>query len=102
MYKVPRKLKNKYSISEYIEGNDFYNSELLRKIPKLPVSGYYTIPNNEYRIDLLTSAIYGTSDCSQILLYYNGLRIEDLKIGVVLKYPSIDDINEMLMSISRK
>jgi hypothetical protein len=101
MYKGPKNIKEKFSISEYIKGNDIFGSQLLVDIDALPVEGYYTISQSEYRIDLITSRIYGDSKYSQILLYYNRLTIDDLKRGTILKYPSLDSIEEMVRNISK-
>lgn len=102
MYKGPKKLTEKFSISEYIEGDDIFGSQLLRDIRELETAAYHTIDKYEYRIDLITSAIYGDPKYSQILLFYNGLGISDLKRGIILKYPSLDDIEEMIRNINKK
>jgi hypothetical protein len=92
--------KKDIDIESYIEGTDVFNSKALYLIPKLPVSGRYTIDLTEYRIDLISLDLYKTSSMAQIILIYNGLTVSQLSKGVVLKVPYLADIRNLFKRIS--
>lgn len=100
MYK-PKNVSERYSISEYIEDNDIFNSALVSQIIELEPYKTYIINRYQYRIDLIAADIYGSPKYSQILLLYNGLQLSDLSIGTKLQYPKLSDIQDLIKDISR-
>lgn len=80
---------------------DPLNSYLLYQIPLLPSIGTYTIRKEENRPDLLSYTLYGDTQYWWIILWYNSLyKPEDLKVGVKINYPSLNNIEQLYMNAS--
>lgn len=92
--------KLEFDLSSYIENGDIYNSKVLYMIPKLPSIGEYTVDLAAKRIDLISLDLYNTTEMSEIILLYNGVTIDQLTKGTVLRVPSLDDIRKLLRSVS--
>lgn len=100
MYIPENKLtgSNNYSLSNYIDGNDVYNSKFLYLFMKLPPTGYYTINRYEKRIDLISQDIYA-EDYSDLLLMYNSIKVEGLTLGKVLRLFSIQQLDNLISNL---
>ena len=89
-----------FDLKPYLEGADIYNSKIFYMIPKLPSIAIYRVDMNEYRIDLISLDIFGTDSLAEVLLIYNGMTIDQLKSGVELKVPRIDDLRNLFRNIN--
>lgn len=100
------KTSDKYDMAKFIELKsdgvfNSLNSYFLYKLPLLHAVGYYTIRKEENRPDLLSYNIYGETQYWWILMWYNHfLKPQDLKNGVLIKYPSKSAIQQMYMEAS--
>ena len=96
----------KYDMVKFVELTedgvfDSLNSYFLYQIPKLPTVGYYTIRAEDKRPDMLSYRIYGETQYWWVLMWYNNfLKPQDLKIGAVIKYPSISAVEQLYMNAS--
>ena len=97
---------DKYDMAKFLEFDedgvfDCLSSYFLSEIPKLPLSGNYTLRAEEERPDLLSYNIYGDTQYWWILLWYNNmLKPQDLKVGTIIKYPSLSSIEQLYMNAS--
>lgn len=97
---------DKYDMAKFIEFADdgvfdCLNSYFLYQIPLLPLIGYYTIRTEENRPDLLSYTLYGDTQYWWIIMHYNNLlKPQDLKSGVIIKYPSLSSIEQLYLSAS--
>lgn len=87
-------------IESLIEGGDLYNSKFVYILKSLPSQGEYLVVLNKYRIDLISYDIYNSYDYGEIILIYNGITISELRPGVILRSPSIDDLNTLASKLS--
>lgn len=84
---------------------DIVDSEFLSSIRKLKKFNTYTITSEEGRPDLLSERIYGLGEIQfwWILMILNELRLpKDLKRGMIIKYPSRDDLEGIYLSLGNK
>jgi len=93
--------KDRFNIRRFVEYKDnlfdFINSQFLIELNKLSVFGQKQVVAEESRPDLLSYNIYGTTDLWWILLYYNNLvSPTDLKYGMIIKYPSLEDVELLI------
>lgn len=73
------------NLSNYIEGEDVYNSLFLHIINDPTIErSLYQITVYEYRPDLIARDFYGSEDYLGILLVQVGLSLEQYKKGTVL------------------
>jgi hypothetical protein len=87
MYNKPTKYTYTLEeLSNYIEGNDVYNSSFLSIIsnPSLPRITY-VITENEYRPDLIAHDIYGSSSYEGMLILQAGITLSGFTKGRVLE-----------------
>lgn len=98
--KTSSKLANRINIiSRYFDGTDVTNSVLFKELPNLEAHGEIEVTS--CRFDLLASQkeIYGDPMYGWVLQIYNGLTEDDLKLGMKIPYPSLDDVKELIMSL---
>lgn len=97
---------DKFDMAKFMEFGDdgvfdVLSSYMLYAIPQLTTIGYYTLRTEEERPDLLSYSIYGDTQYWWILLWYNHLlKPQDLKTGMVIKYPSLSSIEQLYMNAS--
>ena len=73
------------NLSNYIEGEDVYNSLFLHIINDPTIErSLYQITVYEYRPDLIARDFYGSEDYLGILLVQVGINLEQYKKGTVL------------------
>ncbi len=93
----------RYDMAKFMEYNgcfDILNSYFIKEVRKLPLFGEYVIQNEEMRPDLISYRIYGNTQYWWILLIYNKLtNHEELVNGVVLKYPSLEDLEDLYFKL---
>lgn len=70
-------------LSNYVEGADLYNSELLTILnhPKMERTVQYVINTHEFRPDLIAKDIYGSEEYMGILMLQLGFNLEDFYRG---------------------
>lgn len=98
MYNKPTKYTyTSEELSNYIEGNDVYNSSFLSIISN---SAYpritYVITEYEYRPDLIAREIYGSSTYEGLLMIQTGLVLEDYTRGRKLEILSKATLDSIL------
>ncbi len=87
MYSKANKIiSDKAELSNYIEGFDVYNSQLIEKMkdPDLP-KVMYEITVYEYRPDLIAQDFYGSDAYTALILLQNGVGLEFYTKGAVLE-----------------
>ena len=98
--KSPSKLTNKIHIlTRYIEGTDIMNSLLLQELPNLSSSGNLKVTAT--RFDLLAIRAYGEgyANYDWVLRFFSGLNEEDLRLGMEIPYPSLSDVEKLVLSL---
>ena len=80
---------------------DYINSEFLTQLRKLDPVGSYVIQNTG-RPDLISWNIYHRVDLWWIILFYNGLNLEDLVPGEVVEYPSLTDLEVIIHNLTTR
>ena len=101
MYKKPTKYTyTREELSNYIEGNDVFNSSFLSILsnPDLPRISY-TITEYEYRPDLIANEIYGSSSYEGILMLQTGLSLSDYKNGRIITVLSKTVLDSILNNL---
>lgn len=101
MYKKSgRIISNKFSLSNYIDGADVYNSELLLKLhnPNLR-RDYYEISVYEYRPDLIAKDFYGSDTYTGLVIIQNGFGLENYTKGTVIELIYKTDIDKLIQSL---
>jgi hypothetical protein len=80
---------------------DYLDSYFIDKVAKLPVYGTTFVQIEEARPDLVSYRLYKTTQFWYILMLYNGMVSPfDLVEGQELKYPRIEDIEELYFSLN--
>lgn len=95
---------DRYDFSKFMEytndSHDILNSYFIAKLKKLPSGGEKVIQAEEFRPDLLSYSIYGDYQYWWILMLYNDiLDIEDVSIGLTVRYPTIDSLEDLFFSL---
>ena len=98
-----------FSLSNFLPyedgvGYDPLNSEFRRRLVQLPVAGRFIISaKDEFRADLMSHQLYGSTQYWWILLDYNKLDSpEQLKVGTKISYPSLDALTELFSLLKAK
>lgn len=93
-------INNKQDLSNYIEGFDVYNSEILLKLNDPGIQREdYEITTYEYRPDLIAEDYYGDSSYMGIVLLTCARGLETYTRGSVLKLIPKRSLDEILNSI---
>lgn len=97
---------DKYDLSKFIEMDDngvfdSLNSYFLYQIPNLPIAGSFVVKNGAERPDLLSYQIYGDVQYWWVVMWYNHfIKPRDIKIGAVIKFPSLSSIEQLYLQAS--
>lgn len=87
--------------SDVTQTYDPVSSLFERRLKTLKPKGTYEIKQNSGRPDSVSYAIYGTTALFWVILWYNDLRFfYELKIGQVIQYPDLRDIDKLTRSLS--
>lgn len=109
MFKIDsNKMAQRYDISKFMSNEngsilDSVDSEFLYKLMNLDQYGSYTVISEVGRPDLLSERIYGAGLTQYwwILMYVNELRFPwDLTMNLVLRYPLIDDLEDIYLTLT--
>ena len=84
------------SLNAHIEGDDFFNSELIYRLQELPQVGTYTVTKWERRIDLIARELYEDEIYAPLIMIYNDIGILDITLGKELRLFKQSDLNDML------
>ena len=86
MYKKKDRIINSVeNLSNYVEGNDVYNSTLFYFLADPTIEREpYQVTVYEYRPDLIAEDFYGSTEYMGILLVQLGLSLSDLKKGTTI------------------
>jgi hypothetical protein len=101
MYNKPTKYTyTSEELSNYIEGNDIYNSSFLSIIsnpayPKIT----YIISEYEFRPDLIAREVYGSTSYEGLLMIQTGLVISDYTKGRKLEIFSKSTLDNILNNL---
>lgn len=91
---------NRSDISNYIEGEDIYNSKLLDIISQGDFSREtYVIQENEYRPDLISLDYYGSTRYFGLFLLTCGAEFDDFTIGTELHLIPRDTLDTIIMNL---
>lgn len=87
-------------LANYIEGFDVYNSKLVELLNSSNIRyEYYQITTNEYRPDLISADIYGSSKYVGILYFVNGISIESYIKGNVIRYIPLGVLSSLISKL---
>jgi len=88
---------------EFLDQDSGFNpltSSLFKDIKALPLKGKYAIQKEESRPELVSNKVYGNTQYWWVIMIYNGLVNTDEVInGLVVKYPKLDSVEDLLFSL---
>lgn len=87
-------------LSNYVEGYDIYNSELVEilQTPGLQKDDY-EITVYQYRPDLIAEDFYGSKDYTGVLMLQSGLVLSNFTKGTILKLIPKGVLDRLLAAI---
>lgn len=99
--------EERYEISKFLKSTeniyDVLDSYFVSRLLKLPIHGFYNVQGEEKKPELLAYRIYGSVQYWWLLMLYNGiLDNEELVSGNNIKYPSLDDIENIYFELMSK
>lgn len=98
--KENRLIGKRENLSNYVEGNDVYNSTFLHYLSNSDIAKTpYQITVYEHRPDLIAQEFYGSVDYLGILMVQIGLGLEDLTKGTILYLIPKDTIDTLLRNM---
>lgn len=87
----------------YTDNFDPLTSSFVKDLKNLSQFGQYVVQVEEGRPDLISFKIYGDTQYWWIILLYNDIiYIEDIQIGMSLKFPSLSDLETIYFSLMAK
>jgi len=82
---------------------DVINSYFIAQVKQLNVGGKRLVQGEDGRPDLLSYRIYGKTQYWWILMFYNDyLTPEDIVTGNLVKYPSLNDLEDLYFTLNAK
>lgn len=91
------------SFMAYTDNYDPLTSQFLALLNAIPVSGRYSVSFEISRPDLISFSIYGDTQYWWILLMYNNIiSVEDISVGDILLFPSLNDLESLYFSLRTK
>ena len=101
-YLSDEKKESRYDLSLFMEfvpsaeTFDVLSSHFIKELLKLPVNGEHRVLKDENRPDLISWRIYGTTQHWWILMLYNRKWFfQDVNLGDVFEYPSLQSIEDL-------
>ena len=101
MYSKSKKITMSLNeLSNYIEGYDVYNSQLIEilQTPGLQKDNY-EITVYQYRPDLIAEDFYGSKDYTGVLMLQSGLVLTNFSKGTILKLIPKETLDRLLAAI---
>lgn len=109
MYYINSEVKpvQRYDLQRFIENIDgsyeLINSYLISAVRDLVSVGIFTIRACPFRPDMISYEIYGDTQYWPLLMEYNNiLELTELKIGIQLNYFSLDELEEIYLTLMSK
>lgn len=109
MYYINNKMSsiNRYDMSKFLEfDTDSYcilDSFLCSQIKNLPYSGALAVTTQVNRPDLVSYDIYGHTQYWWLIMLYNDYTSPtDLTSGALVKYPSLNSIENLYFTLSTR
>lgn len=79
---------------------DWLSSYFIDRVKMIPIFGEIEVQGEGGKPDLLSYHIYGKTQYWWIILVYNNLlNVEDLKEGMLIKYPSTSQLEELYFQL---
>ena len=79
---------------------DPLTSYVLNNIGDIPPAGKMRVDGLDFRPDVLSFVLYGSTQYWWVLMLYNGfLTVDDIKTGMEIKYPDMSDLEDMYFSL---
>lgn len=86
--------------------NNFYDiltSNYVKHLHSLPIAGTYQVITEMFRPDLISYKIYKDVQYKLLLMEYNSIiKITEIVPGLVLKYPSLQDLQSLVFQLNTK
>lgn len=106
MYYINEKIESsdRYNFRKFCEFNagiyDDFSSYFIEQLKKLPISGYYTISTSQFRPDVYSRDIYGSTSFWRVILSYNNIvNLNQLTLGTILVFPDISDMESLYFQL---
>ena len=97
---INRNITTTDKLSNYINGFDIYNSELLYKLSDPDIEyELFEITTWEYRPDMIAKYFYGSTSYTDLVILQMKVGIEDLKKGLILKLIPKSTLDNLINSI---
>ncbi|AUR83148.1 hypothetical protein NVP1031O_166 [Vibrio phage 1.031.O._10N.261.46.F8] len=78
---------------------DALSSTIIDQLLEIEPRDSYTVTTDEFRPDLIAYTLFGSTMYWQVIMMYNGIiAVEDLKAGTILRYPSLQSLENLLLS----
>ncbi len=100
-----KNFKDRFDLQKFVQMSenvyDILDSYFALKVRSLPQYGVTRIQGEEKRPDLLSYRLYKTVNLWYILMLYNGyISHMDMKEGDEIKYPKLDDVEELYFTLN--
>ena len=88
---------------EFTDNLDPLTSSFLEDIRALDPAGFFVIGGEEYRPDVISTKIYGSTQYWWVVMIYNDLTdVNKLISGVSIKYPAQADLEDLYFALKSK
>ena len=103
---LDRETDQRYNMAKFLKWDEFrhdvLNSEFVKELRKLPHHGKWKVKQAE-RPTLIAFELYGKIDLWWIIMMYNDLiHINDIQLGMTLRYPSLNSVENLYLSLNSK
>lgn len=96
----------RFEMSKFFNFTDNYDpltSFMCNEFRELPVSGFFRIQGQDGRPDLISYEIFNNTQYWWLLMLYNDVQtVEGFTEGMTVKYPSIEDMEDLYFSLKIK
>jgi len=102
-----KQFDNRYELGRFMafapDCHDVLDSYFLRELRLLPPQGNYEVTTAVGRPDLLSYAVYNTTQYWWLLMYYNRLLSPaDIVIGMIIQYPAKSALEQIYFTLSSR
>ena len=97
----------RYDLAKFMDFNnncyDILTSYFISELTKLEPKGVYEVVEELERPDLISYKIYGSVRFWSLLMMYNSIISPlDIKVGTLINYPSLEDLENVYFSLKSK
>lgn len=101
---LDKEYRTRYDMSKFMEFDnncyDILGSYLVHRLKSLQVSGIHVVQSGESKPDLASHIIYGKTQYWWLLMLFNDIfSVEDFKVGMALKYPTLSALEDLYFSL---